>query len=73
MLGSSRSRYQSTLKAIDLVAIAKDEDIVRYGMDVFLQLFVQDLKSLYCDGITITVGSEKRSFLVGILLSWLRT
>ena len=65
MLGNIRPRYRSTLKAINLVAVAKHEDIVCYGMDVFLQPFVLDLKSLYCDGITVTVGSERRTLLVG--------
>ena len=67
MLGNIRPRYRSTLKAINLVAVAKHEDIVCYGMDVVLQPFVQDLKSLYCDGIAVTVGSAKRTFFGGLL------
>ena len=67
MLGNIRPRYRSTLKAINLVAVAKHEDIVCYGMDVVLQPFVQDLKSLYCDGIAVTVGSAKITFFGGLL------
>ena len=51
-LGNIRPQYRSTLKSIYLVAVAKSQGITRYGIDVFLRPFVEDLKRLYIDGIT---------------------
>ena len=67
MLGNIRPKYRSTLKAINLVAVARHADVVKYGLDIFLTPFVQDLKTLYCDGITVTVGSDIRTFHGGLL------
>lgn len=67
MLGNIRPKYRSTLKAINLIAVTRHEDIVEYGMDVFLMPFVQDLKSLYCDGVNILVGSTTQTFYGGLL------
>lgn len=39
-----------------------------YGIDKFLAPFVDDLKSLYCNGITVSVGSEARTFFGGLLV-----
>ena len=66
-LGNVTPRYRSTHKAINLVAIAKHKDIVKYGLDTFLAPFVDDLKSLYCDGITVSVGAHTRTFYGGLL------
>ena len=52
-LGNIRPQYRSSLKSIYLVAVAKSEDIARYGIDVFLRPFVHDLKRLYIDGIVV--------------------
>ena len=67
MLGNIRPRYRSTLKAINLVAVGKHEDICKYGMDTFMSPFVDDLKALFCDGIPVTIGSETRTFFGGLL------
>ncbi len=67
ILGNIRPQYRLTLKAINLVAVGKHEDIVRYGMDAFLSPFVDDLKALFCDGITVTIGAETRTFFGGLL------
>ena len=67
MLGNIRPQYRSTLKAINLVAVAKHEDITKYGIDVFLAPFVEDLKSLYCDGISVMIGTESKTFRGGLL------
>lgn len=67
ILGNIRPRYRSTLKAINLVAVGKHEDICKYGMDTFMSPFVDDLKALFCDGIPITIGCETRTFFGGLL------
>ena len=52
-LGNIRPQFRSTLKAIFLVAVAKSSDIAEHGIDEFLRPFVEDLKVLYCDGVTV--------------------
>ena len=61
-LGNIRPRYRSSLKAIYLLAIARSQDIDKYGIDLFLKPFVDDLKRLYVDGINITVGSTQSKY-----------
>lgn len=52
-LANVRPQYRSTLKQMQLVAVGKHEDIVKYGIDEFMKPFVEDVKKLYCDGIVI--------------------
>lgn len=70
-LGNIRPQYRSTLKAINLVAVAKHKDICRYGIDTFLSPFVDDLKTLYCDGISITLNCGTDYTFYGGLLAFL--
>jgi hypothetical protein len=67
-LANIRPQYRSSLKAINLVAVGKYEDILRYGIDAFLSPFVDDIKALYCDGISVAVGSEACTFYGGLLV-----
>lgn len=69
-LANVRPQFRSTFKAIHLVAVAKHQDIVKYGIDKFLTPFVEDLKDLYCDGITVSFGGEERT-IYGALLAFL--
>lgn len=69
-LGNVRPQFRSSLKAIYLVTLAQSEDIDKYGLDKFLTPFVEDLKVLYCDGITICTN-EKQHTLYGGLLAFL--
>ena len=66
-LGNVRPQYRSTFKAIHLVAVARSQDINKYGIDMFLLPFVEDLKVLYCDGITVSVGGEQHTFYGAVL------
>ena len=70
MLGNINPRYRSTHLASYLVDVAKSEDINHYGIDKFLQPFVDDLKTLYLDGIPISVNNEAHTFY-GALLAFL--
>ena len=54
MLGNVRPKFRSTLKSIYLVAVGRNKDIEKYGIDEFLSPFVEDLK--YCDGIDVSIG-----------------
>ena len=38
-----------------------------YGLDAYLLPFVDDLKVLYCDGITTRIGSREHTFYGGLL------
>ena len=65
-LGNVRPQFRSTFKAIHLVAVVKHEDIEKYGINMFLTPFVEDLKTLYCDGITVSLGGVERTFYGGL-------
>ena len=69
-LGNVRPQFRSTFKAIHLFAVAKYNDIVKHGIDTFLAPFVEDLKILYCNGITVSIGGVNRTFY-GTLLVFL--
>ena len=69
-LGNIRPQYRSTLKAIHLVAVAKSQDITKYGIDSFMTPFIEDLKTLYCDGITVLINGMEHS-IHGALLAFL--
>ena len=69
-LGNVRPLYRSSLKSIFLLSIARSQDINRYGIDVFLQPFVDDLKKLYLDGISISNGSNTTTHC-GALIAFL--
>ena len=65
-----KPHYHSTHLASYLVAVGKSEDIAHYGIDIFLSPFVEDLKTLYLDGIAITLDTETKLFY-GALLAFL--
>lgn len=69
-LGNIRPHLRSTLKSIFVLAIGKAEDIKAYGMDSFLSPFVDDLNSLYLDGIQVDIDSQKYTFH-GALIAFL--
>ena len=52
------------------MAVAKSQDITKYGIDSFMSPFIEDLKSLYCDGITVLINGIERS-IHGALLAFL--
>lgn len=66
-LANVRPQYRSTLKSIQLLAVGKYEHIVKYGIDYFMQPFVDDLKTLYSDGVTLSIGGTERVFYGGLL------
>lgn len=66
-IGNIRPQFRSTHKAIHIVCVAKHQDIVRYGMDSFLTPFIEDLKTLYVDGITVLIGGKERTFYGALL------
>lgn len=49
------------------MAVAKYKDISKYGIDIYLSRFFDDLKTLFCDGITISIGGNERRFDGGLL------
>ena len=61
-LENIRPQYRSSLKAIYLLGVALQQDIDRYGIDTFLKPFVEDLKRLYVDGITISIDSKVSTY-----------
>ena len=69
-LGNIRPQYRSTFKAIHLVALGKSEHIAKYGIDSFMTPFIEDLKILYCDGITVLMNGKEHT-IHGALLAFL--
>ena len=69
-IGNVRPQFRSTLKSIQLLVVGLTKDIQQYGINSFLKPFVEDLKELYCSGITVSVGGESRIFY-GALLTFL--
>lgn len=66
-LANVRPRYRSTLKSIQLLAVGKYEDIVKYGINDFMAPFVEDIKTLYCNGLTVSVAGVDRVLHGGLL------
>ena len=58
---------QIYLKAIFLVSVALHKDILKYGLNDFLTPLVEDLKTLYLDGITVTISGTEHTFHGGLL------
>ena len=69
-LANVRPQFRSTLKSIQLVAVARHQDVQHYGIDDLLAPFVNDLKTLYCDGVSVSVDGQER-VLHGALLAFL--
>lgn len=46
MLGNIPPAYRSSLKCIQLVAVVRYTDLIKYGIDSVLTPFMDDLKSL---------------------------
>ena len=69
-LGNIRPQFRSTLKTIHLVAVGRTEDIQHYGTNSLLTPFVEDLKQIYLDGLTVNIGNNqitKRGALIAFL------
>lgn len=66
-LANIRPQFRSTMKAINLLAVGKQEDIKHYGIDEFLRPFVEDLKVLYYDGIEVEMNGSNCCSVGGLL------
>ena len=66
-LANVRPQFRSTYKAIHLLAVARSQDIEKYGIDKFLTPFVEELKELYCDGIEVSINGQSHIFYGGLL------
>ena len=66
-LANIRPQFCSTLKSIFVVCVGRYEDISSYGLDAFLEPFVDDLKTLYFDGVTAEIGGKVCTFYGGLL------
>ena len=69
-LGNIRPQFRSSLKAYNVLAIAKHQDVVTYGINKLLTPFVEELKTLYLEGVSISVNANKKT-LHGALLAFL--
>ena len=67
-LGNIHPKYQSTLRTIQLVLAATYPVVKNYGLDIILKPFIDDLKVVASDGITVSVGGEERNFRGALLV-----
>ena len=69
-LGNIHPKFRSTLKAINLAVCARYQLIEKYGMHKILEPFIEDLKILYSNGVTVDVKGEQHKYK-GALLAFL--
>ena len=70
-LGNIRPHLRSTLKSIFVLGIGRVEDIKKYGIDAFLSPFVDDLNTLYIDGVSVDIDSQHYILFQGVLIAFL--
>ena len=61
-LANIRPQYRSSLNVSQLFAVAKSSGIKSHGVDAVLKPFVEDLKKLSQEGITVTIKSDEYTF-----------
>ena len=61
-LANIHPQYCSSLNVSHLFAVAKSSDIKSHGVDAVLKPFVEDLKKLSQEGITVTIKSHEYTF-----------
>ena len=68
MLGNISPKYRSSLKSIQLVAVAKSKDVSKYGIDRVLEPFMKDIQCLERVHVyTNNVHSKQLSYTVPFL------
>lgn len=66
-VGNFHPKFRSQLKSIFVVAVATNTVIQKHGMNSFLQPFVESMKVLATQGLTVSMGNNERHFKVGTL------
>ena len=61
-------KYRSILHAIQLVLAVTCPVIEKYGLDIILKPFIDDLKVLANDGIAASIGGEEKIFHGALLV-----
>ena len=69
-LGNIHPKFRSTLRTISLLIAATAPIIVKHGLDKVFEPFVEDLRVLATDGISLSINGTERTFR-GALLSML--
>ena len=67
-LGNIHPRYRSSLRALFLLMACTAPVVERPGLDKVLKPFVEDLKTLATDGITVGVNGTDRTFRGALLV-----
>ena len=67
-LGNIPPKFRSTLRAINLAAVATYPVIEEHGIDAILEPFIRDMNTLSSEGLTVTTShSGTRKFTGGLL------
>lgn len=65
--GNIHPKYRSSLRVIHLVFAVTTPIIEKYGMDLMLQRYIQDLNLLATQGITMQVGGVEQTYCEALL------
>lgn len=66
-VGNLRPKFRSRLKCIFVAAIASNVVISKHGMNSFLRPFVESMKLLSNNGLTVSIDGHECHFQVGML------
>ena len=66
-IGNLRPKFRSRLKCIFVTAIATNVVIQKHGMNAFLKPFVESMKTISNQGLTVLINGIERHFKVGLL------
>lgn len=66
-IGNLRPKFRSRLKCIFVAAVASNVIISKHGMNLFLRPFVESMKLLSNNGLTVSINGKDRHFQVGML------
>ncbi len=66
-LGNVHPKFRSQLKSIFVAAIGSNVVIRRHGLNLFLEPFVESMKTLSKNGLKVLFKGECRVFKVGLL------
>ncbi|XP_034248978.1 uncharacterized protein LOC117649902 [Thrips palmi] len=69
VLANIYPEYRSTLQAHNLLMVAKYCHIVKYGIKKILAEFIEDIKVLETEGITITVNNVEKNYKGSVIFA----
>jgi hypothetical protein len=72
-VGNLPKQYTSNLRSIHVALLARTAFVKKYTLSKVLEVFVEDLKRLEVEGITVSIGSDNFHSLATISADNLRS